>query len=226
MARETLTDTASKQHASRRGTVVLLGLATVTAAIFLAGFAFPYFTLDQHKFGVYWPKRGWLLLHITGGMAALSLGPFVLWLGLNRRRMKLHRTLGIAYMSSIALSSIAAFYLAVHTEFGWVFGTGLSGLASAWIVTTGLALVSIRKRLIVQHQEWMIRSYVVTFAFVNFRIFAGILQVAGIGTLFEQLGAASWFCWAVPLLITEVVIQGRKIFRLTAIRTSESYSQR
>ena len=29
----------------------------------------------------------------------------------------------------------------------------------------------------------MIRSYVVTFAFVNFRIASGILQAAGVGTL-------------------------------------------
>jgi hypothetical protein len=58
----------------------------------------------------------------------------------------------------------------------------------------------------------MIRSYVVTFAFVTFRIFAGIAQAAGVGTLQEQLAAASWFCWAVPLLITEAVLQGKKIF--------------
>jgi hypothetical protein len=62
----------------------------------------------------------------------------------------------------------------------------------------------------------MIRSYEVTFAFENFRILAGILQVAAVGTLNEQLAAASWFCWAVPLLVTEVVLQGRKIFHVTA----------
>src|SRR5215510_14244635 len=103
MSQQTITETASKLNVSRRGAKVLQGLAIVTAAIFLAGFAFPYFTLDQQRFGVYWPKRSWLLLHITGGMFALSLGPFVLWLGLNRRRMTLHRSLGVAYMSSIAL---------------------------------------------------------------------------------------------------------------------------
>jgi hypothetical protein len=86
------------------------------------------------------------------------------------------------------------------------------GLGIAWIVTTGLALVSIRRRLIAQHKEWMIRSYVMTFAFVNFRIVAGILQAGGVGTLQEQLTLASWVCWAVPLLITEAILQGRKIF--------------
>src|SRR5262245_36662605 len=88
------------------GTVILLGLAVTAAAIFLTGFAFPYFALNEQRFGPYWPRRGWLLMHIVGGMVALSLGPFVLWLGLNRRRMKLHRGIGIGYMSGIALSSV------------------------------------------------------------------------------------------------------------------------
>jgi hypothetical protein len=48
---------------------------------------------------------------------------------------------------------------------------------------------------------------------VNFRIFAGIMQTAGVGTLVEQLSAASWFCWAIPLLITEVALQGKKVFK-------------
>jgi hypothetical protein len=200
------------------GTILLLGIALAGAALFLIGAAFPYLTLNEQRFGPYWPKRGWLLMHIAGGSLALSLGPFVLWLGLNRRRMTLHRALGVAYMSSIAFSSIAAFYLATHTTFGWVFGAGLTGLAIAWLVTTGLALVSIRRRLIAQHKEWIIRSYVVTFAFVNFRIASGILQAAGVGTLSEQLALASWVCWAVPLLITEVVLQGRKIFAANPAR--------
>ena len=50
------------------------------------------------------------------------------------------------------------------------------------------------------------------FAFVTFRIFVGITQAAGVGTLREDLAAASWFCWAAPLLVTEAILQGRKIF--------------
>jgi hypothetical protein len=158
-------------------------------------------------------------MHIVSGTIALLSGPFVLWMGLNRRPMKLHRGLGIVYMSAIGVSSIAAFYLATHTDIGWVFGAGLAGLGVAWILTTGLALISIRKRLINQHQEWMIRSYVVTLGFVNFRLFVGVMQAAGVGTLVEQLTAASWFCWAVPLLITEAVLQARKIFTASARRS-------
>ena len=93
-----------------------------------------------------------------------------------------------------------------------MFGAGLSGLGVAWVVTTTLAVAAVRRGLIEQHKEWMVRSYVVTFGFVTFRILWSALQAAGIGTLHEQLAASSWFCWAVPLLVTEAVLQGRRIF--------------
>ena len=76
---------------------------------------------------------------------------------------------------------------------------------------TGLAFVAIKRQLYGQHKEWMIRSYVVTFAFVTFRALQGTLSAAHVGTLPEQLAVSSWFCWAVPLLITEAILQGRKI---------------
>ena len=195
---------------------MVLGAVFVVGLTFVAGFVSPYWSANSEAINQYLPRKGWLLMHVTTGTAAMLLGPFILGLGLGRRRMKLHRSLGFGYMVSIALSSIAAFYLAAHTDVSWVFGMGLTGLAVAWITTTGLAFVSIRKRQITQHKEWMIRSYVVTFAFVNFRILVGVLEVSGVGTLVERLNASSWFCWAFPLLVTELVLQGRKIFRTQA----------
>ena len=42
--------------------------------------------------------------------------------------------------------------------------------AGAWIVCTAAALVTARKRQIVRHRQWMIRSYAVTFTFVSTRV--------------------------------------------------------
>jgi Predicted membrane protein (DUF2306) len=186
-------------------------VAWLLALGFFVGFALPYLVLDQRVLARYGPQRGWLLLHIGGGAVALLGGPVQLWLGVSRRARSAHRRLGIAYVSSVGISSVAAFYLAAHTRLGWVFGAGLTGLGIAWLVTTTLAIAAVRRGLIEHHQEWMIRSYVVTFAFVTFRALWGGLQAAGIGTLQEQLAVSSWFCWAVPLLVTEAVLQGRKI---------------
>jgi hypothetical protein len=54
-----------------------------------------------------------------------------------------------------------------------------------------MAFLAIRRRQITQHQDWMIRSYVVTFAFVFFRMIAGGMQAAGIGTQQDQLTTAA-----------------------------------
>jgi len=189
-----------------------ISIAALLAIGFFADAALPYLTLDAGKLARYWPRRWWVLAHIAAGSVALLTGPVQLWLGLSGQRMRVHRRLGLAYVASVAIGSAAAFVLVAHTDLGWVFGSGLTGLGVAWIVTTAMAVAAIRRGWIEQHREWMIRSYVVTFGFVTFRVLWRLLQAAGVGTLPEQLAACSWFCWAVPLLVTEAVLQGRKIF--------------
>jgi uncharacterized membrane protein len=191
---------------------VVLALALLAAIGFVGSFALPYLTLDQQALARYWPRRWWLLLHIAGGAVALLCGPVQLWLGVTGRTSAAHRTLGLAYVTGVGIGAVAAFYLAAHTDLGWVFGSGLTGLGVAWVLTTGLAVAAVRRGSIEQHQQWMIRSYVVTFAFVTFRALFGLLQAAGVGTLQERLAVSSWFCWAVPLLVTEAILQGRRIF--------------
>ena len=205
----TLVSPASNQRMPVAG-AILLGLAAVLALGFLAMFALPYSTLDETTFGRFWPKRGWLLTHMAGGMVALLVGPVQIWLGLTRRRMALHRVLGKVYLAAVVVGGISSFGLSLTTEAGWMLGMGLAFLGLAWFVTTGMALAAVLRRRFELHKEWMIRSYVVTFAFVNFRIFVGVTEAMGVGTELERIAAASWFCWAVPLLVTEVLLQARR----------------
>ena len=96
-------------------------------------------------------------------------------------------------------------------------GVGFASMASAWIITTAFATIAICLHQVEQHREWMIRSYVVTFAFVTFRFLDGALETARIGTMVERMTAASWIAWTLPLLITESVLQARKMFAARAI---------
>jgi hypothetical protein len=209
-------DVPSPVVRSRRAMTVVLSLTALAAIAFVAGAAVPYFLSSSYGPPEYAPRRGWLLLHIVGGVIALLTGPVQLWLGLADRGMAWHRRMGIGYMTGVGIGSLAAFYLSTHTDFGWIFGAGLFGLAVAWVTTTTLAYLAIKRSLIDQHKEWMIRSYVVTFAFVTFRVIQPALYAAHIGTPLEQLAFTAWACWAVPLLITELVIQGRKVLAVRA----------
>lgn len=197
---------------SHRRLFVVLCLVALASLAFIASAALPYYRLDPGKFMMYWPRRWWLLTHITGGIVALMSGPVQLWLGLTERRPALHRKLGVVYMAAIVVSSTAAYYLAFHTDISVVFGAGLASLATAWLITIGLAYVAVRRFLIEQHKEWMIRSYVITTAFVMFRVIvAGVAIVRGGDVPVSALEIASWICWALPLVIAEAWIQGRKI---------------
>jgi hypothetical protein len=196
---------------THRTTLIVLSVVFLVGAFFVVRVALPYFALDEAQFTRYWPRRWWLLAHISMGIVALLTGPVQLWLGISDQRPWLHRQLGFVYMAAIVLSAMAGYYLAFTTDLSVAFGAGLAGLATAWMVTTGMAFVAVKKHLYDQHKEWMIRSYVVTTAFVAFRIMFPLLQTSGVGSVQEQLAMAAWGCWAIPLLFTEAALQGRKI---------------
>ena len=202
-----------KYRARASPSFLVLASVGLIALGFFYSYAVPYFSLNETTFGPYaWPRRRPLLLHLAAGSVALLVGPAQLWLGLTGSRPQWHRRLGFTYLASVLASSLAAFYLLARSEVGLVFQTGIAGLACAWLVTTGLAFVAIRRGLVEQHREWMVRSYVVTTAFVTFRALSSLLAALQVGTADEQVGLASWFCWAAPLLVTEAVMQSRKMF--------------
>jgi uncharacterized membrane protein len=145
---------------------------------------------------------------------AILVGLVQLWLGLTGRTGILHRTLGRIYLGAVAVASTAAFYLAVTIgSQHFAYASGFFGLACAWVITTTMAYVSVRHRAIAQHREWMIRSYVVTCAFVTFRLLDQRLIAWHVAKDTEVLAMMAFACWAIPLLVTEPLLQLPKILR-------------
>jgi uncharacterized membrane protein YozB (DUF420 family) len=192
------------------GRKILLFAALFLGLIFIVVFAVPYILMDAEKIGRFLGREFWILTHVSTGIIALLVGPVQFWLGWKKKFLT-HKKLGLVYLISIAFSSLSAFYLAFTTDVSWIFGMGLGGLGVAWVLTTGFAFLAINKRKIVLHREWMTRSYIVTMGFVFFRLFVGVTSALEVGTLFERLETASWFCWAYPLLIGELFIQRKKL---------------
>ena len=106
----------------------LLLVALLGGGGFIFGFAMPYLIFDSDVMERFGGREAWILSHVAGGVVALLVGPFVLWMGLKRSKMKVHRKLGMLYILCIVVSSFASFYLSITTEVNWVFGFGLFGL--------------------------------------------------------------------------------------------------
>lgn len=181
---------------------------------------FYYRHYDAASFDVYWPRRAWLFLHINGGTLALLTGPWQFWTGLRQRNLEIHRWTGRLFLLGVAMGVTGAAGLSATTTYGWGFAVGLMGLASAWLVTTGMAYYSIRRGLVELHKEWMIRAYVVTFAFVTFRILSDYGPTSRLQPENDRSLTISWVCWVVPLAITEMVFQLKRVRSAIAARQS------
>jgi uncharacterized membrane protein len=196
---------------SRLWIAVVLSAAAALAGWFIVSSALPYFNVSPDQYGSYfWPRRFGLVLHIAGGVIALTVGLVQLWLGLTNRVARLHRALGKVYVGAISTGSIAGFYLALTISGNPPYSSGLFTLCVAWVITTAMAVLAISRGNVLQHREWMMRSFTVTFAFVTFRFGVNALASRGL-PIADAQAIMAWACWAVPLLLLEPPLQLRQL---------------
>ena len=152
------------------------------------------------------------------GMVALLTGPWQFFTGLTGKRMNVHRYTGRIFLGGVTAGVIGATYLAFTTTFGWAFGFGILGLATAWASTTGMAYYAIRKGLVEIHKEWMVRAYIVTFAFVTFRVFNDYGPTSHLKPAGDLGITMAWACWVVPLCVNELRLQLKRIAKAKPAR--------
>ena len=110
--------------------------------------------------------RHLLIPHTLCGLIALLSGPIQFSSRLRRRYLGFHRVLGRTYVVSVFIGAATGVALAT----GRPGFPGTSMQAAAWIVCTTAAFLTARNRQILQHRQWMARSYAVTFTFVSSRV--------------------------------------------------------
>ena len=191
-----------------------LWIATLAIGVYFVAVNVPrYLIWSEISYGAYfWPRATILLPHLLGGLVAIVIGPFQFWPRIRNNYPKVHRISGRIYLSAVLVGALGGMGLAVTSGVNVSYAAGLFALAIAWLMTSGMALASIRRRNFVQHKQWMIRSYVVTFAFVTFRVVGDMLMYFGIGEPAQYYAMLAWGCWAIPLLFTEAVLQGKQVF--------------
>lgn len=110
--------------------------------------------------------RGFLIPHTICGFIALLAGPIQFSSRIRQRYLRFHRVLGRVYVGCVFVGAFTGVALAAGRP-------GLPGTAmqaAAWVVCTTAALITARNLQIIQHRQWMARSYAVTFTFVSSRV--------------------------------------------------------
>lgn len=189
----------------RTGWICMTVLATITAAI-----SARYFTLDSDLFlsrqrAVYVANLAPLLFHVGGGVLALALGPWQFVPRLRARHRTAHRVIGRIYLLSVLVAGIGGLLLAPRGLYPPVAPLGFVGLAIALLFTSGMAFVTIRRREIIEHQVWMIRSYSLIFAAVTFRLWMAIITDTVL-PYDQAYMSGAWLSWPINLLIAQRLI--------------------
>ena len=149
-------------------TVLWVGLGLTTLFVFITSEVF--LVADYPMYHAYRLQvisdRHLLIPHVLASFLALVIGPINFSSRIRQHHLQLHRALGRIYVVSVFVGAATGIALAAGRP-------GLPGTAmqaAAWIVCTTAALITARNRQIVQHRQWMARSYAVTFTFVSSRV--------------------------------------------------------
>ncbi len=156
-------------------------------------------TYSIHTFG--------LMLHITGAILALIIGPFQFLPKLRKGHfLKFHRLLGRVYLISVLLGGIGGFYMSLFAYGGPPAQLGFFVLAALWLISGFMAYWLIRQKDIEGHKHWMIRNFSLTFAAVTLRLWLPLFQLLGIDF---ELGyiIIAWLCWIPNLVFAEWMIR-------------------
>jgi uncharacterized membrane protein len=190
--------------------LVMAGLG----AVFVAKHALPKLSITQAEYtDFYWDRRYWLFAHLCGGLLALLIGPLQFVARWRQRQPVLHRWIGRIYLVAIMFAAVTAGWLAWTSPVPQpLYVAGLYLVALLWLVTGWRGWSLIRRRAVLQHREWMIRNYAVTFFFV---VFFGVYD-AMMALGWPEDGwdmAATWGVWIgiiLPLALAEAIIRSRR----------------
>ena len=97
---EVRTGSGTTQRAVR--VIAWIGILTLAVGFVIKYVLFYYRHYDAASFDVYWPRRGWLFLHINGGTLALLMGPWQFWTGLRQRHLRIHRWTGRLFLLGVS----------------------------------------------------------------------------------------------------------------------------
>lgn len=166
-----------------------------------------FLQLTPEALGKYFTLRWILIAHITAGGGALITGIIQFWPKLRNYYPNLHRAIGLLYLLAIVVSSICAVILAFTTAYkvNWAYAFSLQVWVTVWMSSTAIAYYAAIKKQFKLHKEWMVRSYMVTLAFIISGLAVKLPLVQQLGSFEDVSPSLFWAGWAVPLYMYEVM---------------------
>ena len=156
------------------------------------------------------PAMWFVIVHGSFGAIAMAVAAFQFSNRLRARYLRVHRVLGYAYVTSVAISAPLAVIVALKLSRSPSQFVANCVNSFGWVVTTAIALYCIRTGNITQHRRWMIRSYPWAMAFTFNRFVHIFLPVTRPGN--PGFEATLWLSSALAAFLPNIFLEWRAIF--------------
>lgn len=157
-------------------------------------------------------KAWWFFLytHIVSGGIAILIGWIQFNKTLQKKRVNWHRTIGKLYVVSALVAAISGFYLGFFATGGWLPALGFITVSCIYFYTTLMGFLSIKKKQLIGHQNYMTYSYAACLAAVSLRVFVPLSSFITDNYVLSYTIIA-WFAWIPNLMIAAWVNKKRSV---------------
>jgi uncharacterized membrane protein len=182
---------------------VVFGLATVFVTYMKnAHILDPNSSIAQH----FAPVKWYLVVHAFFGALAMLLGVFQFSNRLRARYLKVHRTFGYIYVTSVFIAAPFAVPVAMRITSPSLVAAS-AAQSFGWMATTAIALYCVRSGNIAQHRRWMIRSYPFAMVFTVARLLIPIPAIIRMG--FTGIEMVVWSTIFLAAFLPNVILEWR-----------------
>ncbi|HLF79539.1 MAG TPA: DUF2306 domain-containing protein [Dehalococcoidia bacterium] len=192
--------------------------AVLVVLMSLHYFAFNPNTYFESQRAVYEAHVVGLMLHISGMVLALALGPFQFLRSFRAKHLRLHRTTGKVYLVGATIGALGGLYMSFYSVAEVASGLGFGLLAIAVLIATTRAYLLIREGRVEEHREWMTRSFALILAAVTLRIYVPLLEI-GLSE-YDAFAVVAWLCWIPNLVVAQWLIRSQRVHPEPALSTT------
>lgn len=146
-------------------------------------------------------------IHVYTAMLVLVAGFTQFSRRLQQKYPVLHRISGWIYVVVVVmLAGPSGFVIGVHANGGWSSQLAFCLLAIFWIFFTVMAVLKIKKKDMIAHRHWMLRSFALTMSAITLRAWKYVLVALFHPKPMDVYRWVAWLGWVVNLIIIEIYI--------------------
>jgi uncharacterized membrane protein len=151
------------------------------------------------------------------GLVFVVLGPFQFVQALRARRPRIHRRIGYVVLTSGLVTGVSALAMSTQMAIGGATERAATALFGVlFLVALARAFVSIRRRQVALHREWMIRAFSLGLAIATIRPIVGVFFATQRLTHLtppEFFGIAFWVGFTMHLIAAEAWINHTRVLQ-------------